>query len=107
MKIAKGTFPPFVRLCCFSSVFTAFSYASISMVYYFTNPEIERLARFLKHHALWNWVQFNFFSWRMFFLSVTLVIATFFASAIGLVSAIFAKVLLDRATNVLKSGLGA
>jgi hypothetical protein len=76
------------------------------MVYYVTTPEVERFVRFLKSDAMWNWVQYNFFSPSALGLSLVFILATIAASSLGFVSAIFAEVMHDRAKDALKNGIG-
>lgn len=106
MKIAKGTLLPFTKFCLFSGIFTVLSFASFSMVYHFTNPEVVTFTNFFKNNALWNWVQFKFLDWDTLWLSLVFIVTTVIASFVGFVCAIFAKVLHGKATETLKAGLG-
>lgn len=106
MKIARSTLLPFARLCLYSGFFTLLSFVAFSVVYHFTNPEVETFTRFFKNHAVWNWVQIKFLSWSALGLSLVFLATTVLASFIGFVCAIFAKVFHGKATEVLKSSLG-
>ncbi len=107
MEIQKEALSKFTKLCFLSGVLTALSFASLSVVYYFTTPEIERFTNFLKNDAVWNWFQFKFLRWDSFWLSIAFIVTTVAGSFVGLICAIFAKVLHDRAKKTLDSGLGA
>lgn len=105
MHIERGALPKFAKLCFYSGTFTVLSLACFSMVYYFTTPEVERFVNSLKMNALWNWVQHNFLDLSSLGLSLLFLITTVVASFIGFMSAIFAKVMHDRAQDVLKAGI--
>lgn len=102
MNLSKGTFPKFIKLCVYSGIFTVISFVCFSTVYYLTNPEVETFTRFLKSNALWNWVQFNILNTESLMTLLAVLVSTTLASAVGYVSAIFAKAFHDEAKEVIK-----
>ena len=85
--------------------FAVLSLACFSMVYYFTSPEVERLVKALKSHALGHWFEANFSNWDAIWPSLMFLGATLASSFVGFMSGIIAKVLHDHAKESFKSGI--